>query len=205
MDRGALESCYTMLGRMSKRSSPLSPSTPSRDRPHGVDMPKKRKRKTNPRASETPERGPDGRFQPGWGGGPGNPHVRRNAELQTAIRDAVDPRTLHGVIRKLSIKALEGDVGAAKLLLDRVCGKVRDAQPDRLFDLRPVECASDLPRAFEQVMRAAAAGDITADDATRFGSLLEFMRRSIETSELAARLERLEAHVGPADARLRRA
>ncbi len=70
---------------------------------------------------DTPDgRGPDGRFKPGNKGGPGNPNVRRMGDLQAAVRDALEPKVLHGIVRKLSMLALEGDVGAAKILLERV-------------------------------------------------------------------------------------
>ena len=140
-------------------------------------------------------RGPDGRFKPGWKGGPGNPHVRRLADLQATVRDAIEPETMHGIVRKLSIRALEGDVGAAKVLLERVCGKPRTEQPEYTFQLPPIETAADLPAAFQRVAQAAASGEIPIDDATRFAGVLELARRAIETSQLSDRVAQLEAHV----------
>ena len=111
------------------------------------------------------------------------------------MRDAVKPDVLHGIVRKLSIQALEGDVAAAKLLLDRVCGKPRTEQPACDFDLPAVRCAADLPIAFDCVTRAAASGEITVDDAARFAGVLELARRAIETSELADRVAQIESHL----------
>ncbi len=145
----------------------------------------------------TPDgRGPDGRFKAGWKGGPGNPHVRRLAYLQAAVHDAIDPRVLHGIVRKLAVRALEGDVGAAKVVLERVCGKPRTEQPEYAFELPPIETAADLPAAFQRVAQGAASGEIPIDDAARFAGVLELARRAIETSALADRVAQLEAHLG---------
>jgi hypothetical protein len=64
-----------------------------------------------------------GQFARGNPGGPGNPSVRRLGDLQAAVRDAVTPEKLREVLDKLQSMAMEGDVSAARLWLERVLGR----------------------------------------------------------------------------------
>lgn len=61
-----------------------------------------------------------GRFAQGNPGGPGNPHVRRVAELRAAVMAATTGEQVQEVMDKLRKLALEGDVRAAVAWLDRV-------------------------------------------------------------------------------------
>jgi len=64
-----------------------------------------------------------GRFAPGCQPGPGNPLAGRVAVLRQALLSAVTPGDLAKVIRKLVALAQAGDLGAIKLLLDRIFGE----------------------------------------------------------------------------------
>jgi hypothetical protein len=67
-------------------------------------------------------RGPNGRFLPGNKLAKGNPLARRVQVLRSAALGAVTPRDLAGVIRKLVRLALDGDVAAAREVLQRCLG-----------------------------------------------------------------------------------
>ena len=69
-----------------------------------------------------------GKFLPGNGGGPGNPHARRAGKLRTALLKAVTEKDIRAVAKALVAAAKSGDIPAAKLLLDRVLGKPVDAR-----------------------------------------------------------------------------
>ena len=69
------------------------------------------------------KRGKDGRFLPGFAGGPGNPFARRVHQLRSALLKTVTPSDIEEVVRKLLSMAKEGDVTAIKELLDRTIGK----------------------------------------------------------------------------------
>ena len=81
-----------------------------------------------------------GRFAPGCQPGPGRPQGSRNIDLRAvaaaaAERDGVDLHAaLWAVVRKLIEQAEGGDVGASKLLFERLCGReafpVAIAEPD---------------------------------------------------------------------------
>jgi hypothetical protein len=133
-----------------------------------------------------------GRFARGVSGNPaGRPRGSRNrtaalcADLLSA--DAAP------IFEKVIKMAKRGDAIALKLCVDRLL-PVRAAR-DRAVELvlPAAECAADLVRAAAVVIDRAAAGDITLSEAKEFMALLEQQRRAIETSDLAVRIEALEA------------
>jgi len=67
-------------------------------------------------------RGPGGRFLPGTAPGPGNPLAAHVHELRVALLEAVTPEMIAGVAKVLVREALQGDVAAARVLLDRLLG-----------------------------------------------------------------------------------
>ena len=75
--------------------------------------------------SEKPERDSSGRFLPGWKGGPGNPRLQQMAEYRAAVRRAVSVGDIEEIMKKLVTLALDGDIPAAKEVLDRTLGKVQ--------------------------------------------------------------------------------
>ncbi len=71
-------------------------------------------------------RTPDGRWTKGHKGGPGNPNFNKIALYRKAINDAVSCDDLKRVIRKMVwLATVKGDVAAAKLVLDRCVGAVK--------------------------------------------------------------------------------
>ena len=79
-------------------------------------------------AKKSDKREPNGRFAKGNPGGPGRPKGR-GFELQRAAQAAVTPEHIQGIIRKATMQALKGDVVAARLVLDRTCGRSPDPAP----------------------------------------------------------------------------
>lgn len=73
-----------------------------------------------------------GQFAKGWKGGPGNPFGKRVSELRSALFQEVREKDIRAVIRSLIKGAKGGDVAAAKVLFDRVFGRVNE---DALFFL----------------------------------------------------------------------
>lgn len=69
-------------------------------------------------------RGARGRFGPGNQAAKGrpNPHAKRVSELRSAFLEAVTPDDIREVVAALKAQALEGNVQAARVLLDRVLG-----------------------------------------------------------------------------------
>ncbi|GAB4127846.1 MAG: hypothetical protein Kow0040_01870 [Thermogutta sp.] len=64
-----------------------------------------------------------GRFVPGGPGGPGRPKKRYSAvELRKAVLQAITPEELASIVRVLFSRAMEGDVAAAREVLNRILG-----------------------------------------------------------------------------------
>lgn len=70
-----------------------------------------------------PYLGPNGKFKPGNCGGPGNPNIKRQHMYRDAVQKAVKQKDLVNIFKALVKKALEGDVIAAKIVIERTIGK----------------------------------------------------------------------------------
>lgn len=78
-----------------------------------------------------------GRFAPGNAGGPGNPLGGQVARLRAALITAVTAEQIAELARALLAQALDGDVGAAKLVLSYTIG--RPVEHDLLERLEALE------------------------------------------------------------------
>lgn len=65
----------------------------------------------------------NGRFGIGNGGGPGNPFAVQVGKLRSVLLETVTPDDLKAVVVKLIELAKGGDLAAAKIIIDRTCGK----------------------------------------------------------------------------------
>ncbi len=79
---------------------------------------------------ETTERTEQGRFKPGWKGGPGRPRKDFEAARQAVVFRSVTDETVARILDQLVQAALQGDVQAAKVVLSLVL----PSNPDR-FEL----------------------------------------------------------------------
>lgn len=64
-----------------------------------------------------------GRFTPGNAGGPGNPLGGKVARLRAALIEAVSEDDIRAIAHGLIEQAKDGDIAAAKELLNRTLGK----------------------------------------------------------------------------------
>jgi hypothetical protein len=96
-----------------------------------------------------------------------------------------------GIVSKVIALAKDGDLVAARLVLDRIL-PTRRGRPVTL-DLPAVQTAADLPGALGAVVAAVATGELTPEEGQAFAAVLEASRRSIETADLEARIAALEA------------
>lgn len=128
------------------------------------------------------------RFQPGNPGGPGRPAGSRNAA--TIALDAMADGDAQAVLTAMLDKAKAGDQRAAEIVLARVW-PVRKGRPVMLA-IPPITTAADIVAALGAIANAMAAGEVTPDEAASVASVLEVKRRSIETADLAVRIEAIE-------------
>ena len=78
---------------------------------------------TEPSPKGTNGRDAKGRFVPGYAGGPGNPHAKRVAKLRSTLLNAVTEDDIREIVQKLVAMAKEGDIHAAKEVLQRTLGR----------------------------------------------------------------------------------
>ena len=88
-------------------------------------------------------------------------------------------------------KALEGDVTALRLCLDRIAPARKDAPVS--FALPEIETADDAAKAARAILKAIAEGDVTPLEAATVMAVVEQFRRTLETTEIERRIVALEA------------
>ena len=86
--------------------------------------------------------------------------------------------------------ALGGDAAALRICFERIAPPRRDAPVT--FDLPPIQSASDAAKAAGAVLAAVALGDLTPTEGGHIMGLVETFRRTLETTELEARVAALE-------------
>lgn len=126
-----------------------------------------------------------GRWKTGQSGNPkGRPAgVGKVAQIRAAIEKHV-PDLLNALVRK----ALDGDVGAARLLLERTIAPLRAVEPTQALTL-PDGTLTDQGRA---VLNAVAAGELAPGQGAALLSSIGTLARVTEIDELMARIEALE-------------
>jgi hypothetical protein len=118
----------------------------------------------------------------------GNPAGRKPGTGEVAkIRAAINDR-----VPELLAKALEGDVGAARLLLERAVAPLKAAEQAEPISL-PEGSLTDQGRA---VLRAVAAGQLAPGQGAALLGAIGTLARVTEIDELEARLTKLETQNG---------
>ena len=87
-------------------------------------------------------------------------------------------------------KALEGDMTALRLCLDRIAPPRKDAVIS--ISLPAVESAEDAVGASKELLAAVAAGEVTPDEAGRVMALLVSHKGIVEAGNLEQRIAALE-------------
>jgi hypothetical protein len=130
-------------------------------------------------------RNTDGTFGPG---NSGKPKGARHKATQAAL--ALLDGEAEALTRQAVTMALGGDTTALRLCLERIAPPRRDAPVT--FDLPRMETARDAAKAAGAVLGAVADGDLTPTEGAHIMGLVETYRRTLETSDLEARLRYME-------------
>ena len=144
---------------------------------------------TRNNGSNTDDRNPDGTFA---SGNPGRPKGARHKATQ-AIEAMLEGQQ-EALTQAVIDKALEGDVTALRLCLDRIAPARKDAPVS--FDLPDIETAEDAASAARAILRAVADGNVTPTEAATVMVVVEQFRRTLELTEFEARLQALENRNG---------
>ena len=134
-----------------------------------------------------------GRFLEGCPAGPGRPKGTR--EHRNRMVDAIAPSDVEGILQTLRDLALAGDVGAAKIVLDRLCGKSREAAP-MAIEFGDLSSSADVVKAVHAVVRAVGAGHLPSTDGKQIVDLLSACIEVGEVSSALAQVEAMQWHRG---------
>ncbi len=94
------------------------------------------------------------------------------------------------VVRAVVKAAKNGDMAAARLVLDRII-PVRKGRAIKL-NLPEVNSPRDVMKALSAAIRAMADGELTPEEANIIATVIETHRKAVETVELESRLTDLE-------------
>lgn len=140
--------------------------------------------------TDTPNKRRPG-FQPGQSGNPaGRPKGTpgRAAQLLRALSD----EDIDGILASMVTQAKDGNVGAARLLLERIFPPAKE----RLLNLPgmpDVTDAASVAAAQNWIVQAIATGDLTPGEGSTLSAVVESRRRAIETQEHEQRIAAIEA------------
>ena len=126
-----------------------------------------------------------GRWKPGESGNPKGrtPGTGEVAAIRAAIADRVPD-----LLAAMMTRALDGDVGAARLLLERAVAPLKAAEQPQALSL-PDGTLTDQGRA---VLSAVAAGQLAPGQGAALLGAIGTLARVTELDELAARITVLE-------------
>ncbi len=126
----------------------------------------------------------------GTSGNPKGPGTgsRNRASL---LLDRMAEGEAEAVLQSVLTAAKAGDMGAAKVLLDRIW-PARKGRPVRL-DLPEMRTPADLAAALGAVAGAVARAELSPEEGAAVAAVLETQRRAIETAQLEQRIAALEA------------
>jgi hypothetical protein len=94
------------------------------------------------------------------------------------------------VIRAVIAKAKEGDMTAAKIIVERLVPP-RKHRPVS-FSMPTIETATDAAKIMSAILSAVAGGDLTPSEASEIAKLIDSYTRALEASEFEQRLRALE-------------
>ena len=139
----------------------------------------------------TAKKKPPGRWKAGESGNPAGrkPGSGEVAKLRAAIGERVPE-----LLAAMMARALEGDVGAARLLLERAIAPLKAIEQPQALSL-PAGSLTDQGRA---VLAAVAAGELAPGQGAQLLTAIGTLGKIAELDELAARITALEAsHAKP--------
>ena len=132
------------------------------------------------------------KFKPGQSGNPrGKPKGARNHATRTVL--AMLDGSAEEITKAVLDAAKAGDLGAAKFVLERIAPPMRERPIE--VDLPNIATIADCASAQAAVLASVAAGDLLPSEGDTLAGLIEQQRRSFETTDLAQRLEAIEAQL----------
>src|SRR5262249_10718576 len=121
----------------------------------------------------------------------GRPEGTRNHA--TILAERLLQTDIEDVCKAVVTAAKNGNMTASKIIIDRLV-RLRKGRPVT-FALPDIKGAPDIANAFSLVGQAMAAGELTPDEASIVGTVLEGHRKVLEMCEFEKRLQKLEGKI----------
>lgn len=121
-------------------------------------------------------------------GNSGRPAGARNRATMTAL--ALLDGQAEALTQRAVEMALAGDTVALRLCMDRIAPPKKDTPVS--FAIPAMTSAKDAAEAAGAVLQAVSAGDLTPSEAAQVMGLVDSYRRTLEITELEARVAALE-------------
>ena len=121
-------------------------------------------------------------------GNPGRPTGARH-KVTRAVEELLDGEA-EALTRKAVEMALAGDTTALRLCIERIAPARKDSPVS--FTLPPVADAKDAGELAKSVLAAVADGELTPTEGSAVMALVDGLRRTLELTEIEARLTALE-------------
>jgi len=128
-------------------------------------------------------------FKSGQSGNPGGRKKGSRNKATVAAQTLIE-EDAENITRKCVEMALEGDITAIKLIMERLIPIRKDLPVG--FRLPVIKSAENLFKASGAILKAVSKGELTPQEAQSISGVLEVHRRSLETIELEKRLGELE-------------
>ncbi|WP_246663760.1 DUF5681 domain-containing protein [Tardiphaga sp. vice278] len=129
------------------------------------------------------------RFKPGQSGNPAGKAKGTRNRATLALEVLLDGQA-EILTQKAIDLALTGDIAALRLCLDRILPARKDRPVS--FEMQPITTAADAKEASAALLVAVSTGNLTPSEAAEIGKLVDGYVKSIEITEVLARLDRLE-------------
>lgn len=129
-----------------------------------------------------------GRFAAGNAGRPAGARNRTTTAVLELLEGQAEALTQRAVEM-----ALAGDTVALRLCMDRIAPPKKDAPVS--FAIPAMTSAKDAAEAAGAVLQAVSTGDLTPTEAAQVMGLVDSYRRTLEVTELEARVEALEGNL----------
>lgn len=134
-----------------------------------------------------------GQFKPGQSGNPaGRPAGSRSHA--TILAEKLMSEDIEDVVNAVVKAAKDGDMTACRLILERLVPARKDGPVN--LTMPEMKTADDAAKALAASIESVARGELTPAEATAVSGLIENFRKALETSELEARITKLENHHG---------
>lgn len=135
----------------------------------------------------------DTRFKPGQSGNPAGkkPGTRHKVSV---LAEKLMSDDVENVVKSIIKAAVDGDIAASKLILERVVPARKDATIS--IDLPEINTIEDVATAMGIIVKAAASAEIGLSEADALTKLVQGMSQALEMSEVTKRIAALELQAG---------